>query len=65
MGQDEIVINLEHDQGLGQPGFTFTRGGTAPPDRRYSQAQAQIQALDNRSTLLVDSGVVEFEHRVY
>jgi hypothetical protein len=40
--QDEIVIHLEQDEGLAQPGVTLTRGGAAPPNRGHSLPQAQI-----------------------
>lgn len=48
MGQDEIVIHLEQGQLLAQPVFALTRCRAAPPDRRYSLAQTQIEPLHKR-----------------
>jgi len=63
MGQDEIVIHLEQRQLLAQAVFTLTRRGAAPPDRRHSLTQAQIEPFDKRRIDLPAAGGQDLSHR--
>ncbi len=41
------MVSLKQNERLGQPGFSLAQTGAAPPYRRHSLAQAQIEPLDH------------------